>query len=265
MWHNIYAYVFILTQYFKQMYLNMEGYAMLELNQLTKVYDKKTRAVDSINLKVEAGEIFGFIGPNAAGKTTAIKMITGMLSPTEGTVIIEGIDISENPIEAKKKFTFVPDRPEIFDAITGYDYLNFIGDIYRVPLEKRKGRYEKFTIPFEIDEDLGKPINSFSHGMRQKLLISGALLPNPKLFILDEPLTGLDPKSARLLKDIMREHCNQGGTVFFSSHVLEVVENLCDRIAIINKGKIISVGTVSQIKAESDSLEDIFLEITKDE
>lgn len=238
---------------------------MLKLIELTKIYDKKVLAVDSIDLHVKPGEIFGFIGPNGAGKTTTIKMITGMLRPTEGTVLIDDIDVKKKPIEAKKKFTFVPDRPEVFDSITGYDYLNFIGDIYKVPSKNRKERFEKFTIPFGINNDLGKPINSFSHGMRQKLLISGALLPNPKLFILDEPLTGLDPKSARLLKDIMREHCDEGGTVFFSSHVLEVVENLCDRIAIINKGKIISVGTVDEIKAKGKSLEDIFLEMTKDE
>jgi ABC-2 type transport system ATP-binding protein len=238
---------------------------MLKLSSVKKVYDNKTLAVDSIDLHVKPGEIFGFIGPNGAGKTTTIKMITGMLRPTEGSISIDGVDVSSNPIEAKKKFTFVPDRPEIFDSITGYDYLNFIGDIYKVPMDNRKERFEKFTIPFDINDDLGKPINSFSHGMRQKLLISGALLPNPKLFILDEPLTGLDPKSARLLKDIMREHCNEGGTVFFSSHVLEVVENLCDRIAIINKGKIISIGTVEEIKAKGESLEEIFLEMTKDE
>ncbi len=238
---------------------------MLDISNLTKIYDGNVLAVDQIDLNVEAGEIFGFIGPNGAGKTTTIKMMTGMLNPNSGSVKMDGLDIQKNPIEAKSKFTFVPDRPEIFDAITGYDYLNFIGDIYRVPVGERKERFEKFTIPFEINKDLGKPINTFSHGMRQKLLISGALLPNPKLFILDEPLTGLDPKSSRLLKDIMREHCNQGGTVFFSSHVLEVVENLCDRIAIINRGKIIAIGTVSQIKAQGDSLEDIFLEMTKDE
>jgi ABC-2 type transport system ATP-binding protein len=238
---------------------------VLDISNLTKIYDGNVLAVDQIDLNVEAGEIFGFIGPNGAGKTTTIKMMTGMLNPNSGSVKMDGLDIQKNPIEAKSKFTFVPDRPEIFDAITGYDYLNFIGDIYRVPVGERKERFEKFTIPFEINKDLGKPINTFSHGMRQKLLISGALLPNPKLFILDEPLTGLDPKSSRLLKDIMREHCNQGGTVFFSSHVLEVVENLCDRIAIINRGKIIAIGTVSQIKAQGDSLEDIFLEMTKDE
>ncbi len=238
---------------------------MLKLSNLTKVYDEKVLAVDDIDLRVESGEIFGFIGPNGAGKTTTIKMITGMLNPNSGKIEIDGIDIQHEPIEAKRKFTYVPDRPEIFDAITGYDYLNFIGDIYKVPAAERQPRFEKFTIPFEINKDLGKPINTFSHGMRQKLLISGALLPNPKLFILDEPLTGLDPKSARLLKDIMREHCSNGGTVFFSSHVLEVVENLCDRIAIINKGRIISIGTVGEIRAHGTSLEEIFLEMTRDE
>lgn len=238
---------------------------MLQLVDLSKNYDGKKLAVDQVNLTVNEGEIFGFIGPNGAGKTTTIKMVTGMLLPTTGKVQIDKIDVCKQPVQAKRRFTFVPDHPEIFDAISGFDYLNFIGDIYQVPKDVRKERIEQYTVPFGIFDDLGKSVGSFSHGMKQKLLISGALLPQPKLFILDEPLVGLDPRSARMLKDIMREHCSQGGTVFFSSHVLEVVENLCDRIAIIKDGSLIAVGTVEEIKAQAGSLEEIFLEMTEDE
>ena len=238
---------------------------MLKLMNLTKNYDGKKLAVDGIDLQVDPGEIFGFIGPNGAGKTTTINMITGLLFPTDGQVLINNVDVQQDPVAAKKQFTFVPDHPEIFDAISGFDYLNFIGDIYGVPAELRKIKIEKFTKPFGIYENLGQAINSYSHGMKQKLLISGALLPDPQLFILDEPLAGLDPRSARMLKDLMKEHCAKGGTVFFSSHVLEVVEDLCDRIAIIKNGKIIALGTVDEIRAKSASLEDIFLELTEDE
>jgi ABC-2 type transport system ATP-binding protein len=238
---------------------------VLKLSNLTKNYDGKKLAVNKIDLTVKHGEIFGFIGPNGAGKTTTIKMITGMLLPTSGQVLIDNVDISKNAVEAKSKFTFVPDHPEIFDAISGFDYLNFIGDIYGIPKDTRKQRIEKFTKAFEIYDSLGKSVSSYSHGMKQKLLISGALLPNPKLFILDEPLVGLDPRSARILKDIMRDHCRAGGTVFFSSHVLEVVENLCDRIAIIKNGEIIALGTIDEIKDQDVSLEEMFLELTENE
>jgi ABC-2 type transport system ATP-binding protein len=238
---------------------------VLKLSNLTKNYDGKKLAVDSIDLTVNHGEIFGFIGPNGAGKTTTIKMITGMLLPTSGQVLIDNVDICKDPVKAKNKFTFVPDHPEIFDSISGFDYLNFIGDIYGIDQDIRQQRIEKYTKTFEIYDSLGKAVSSYSHGMKQKLLISGALLPNPKLFILDEPLVGLDPRSARILKDIMREHCQTGGTVFFSSHVLEVVENLCDRIAIIKDGKIIALGTIDQIKDQDESLEEMFLELTENE
>lgn len=238
---------------------------MLRLVDLTKNYDGKKLAVDGINLDVSSGEIFGFIGPNGAGKTTTIKMITGMLLPTSGKVFVDNVDVRNRPVEAKKRFAFVPGHAEIFDSISGFDYLNFIGDIYNVSKNLRQKRIEQFTVPFGIYEDLGKAISSFSHGMKQKLMISGALLSKPKLFILDEPLVGLDPKSAKMLKDIMKEHCAAGGTVFFSSHVLEVVENLCDRIAIIQDGRIIAMGTVADIKAQGGSLEDIFLELTENE
>ncbi|OPJ56081.1 ABC transporter ATP-binding protein [Alkalithermobacter paradoxus] len=239
---------------------------MLTLKNVSKSYDKSKKAVDNISLEINKGEIVGFIGPNGAGKTTTIKMITGMISPDEGSVIVNGLDITKNPVEAKKSFTFVPDHPAIFDSIKGIDYLNFIADMYDVSINDRKERIEKFTKTFQIYDALTKTINSYSHGMRQKLLISAALLPNPKLFILDEPLVGLDPHSAKILKDLMKEHCKSGGTVFFSSHLLEVVENLCDKVAIIHKGSLIAYDTAENIKNKSNStLEEIFLEMTKDE
>lgn len=242
---------------------------MLQLKNVSKSYDGKKKAVDNVTFDVKQGEIFGFIGPNGAGKTTTIKMVTGILASSQGQININGVDIAKEPVKAKMNFTYVPDHPIIFNAIKGIDYLNFMADMYEVPLGERKERIEKFTKLFNIYDALTKPANSYSHGMTQKLLLSGALLPNPNLFILDEPLTGLDPHSAKTLKDLMKEHCAQGGTVFFSSHVLEVVENLCDRIAIINKGKLIACDTVKNIKDASkepgSTLEDIFLEMTKNE
>ncbi|MGM0411185.1 MAG: ABC transporter ATP-binding protein [Bacillota bacterium] len=239
---------------------------MLKLDSVTKIYDGETKAVDNLNLEVKKGEIFGFLGPNGAGKTTTIKMITGILEATAGKITIGGHDIEKDTIEAKKTFSYVPDHPEIFDSIRGIDYLNFIADIYDVSEKKREEKINKFTKNFEIYNDLTKAINSYSHGMKQKLLISGALLVDPELFILDEPLGGLDPRSARILKDLMREHCANGGTVFFSSHVLEVVENICDRIGIINKGELIAYGDLEEIKENKDrSLEELFLELTENE
>ncbi|MBM7542243.1 ABC transporter ATP-binding protein [Amphibacillus cookii] len=239
---------------------------MLTLKNASKTYGNNKKAVDQLNLEIEKGEIIGFIGPNGAGKTTTIRMITGIIAPTEGTIEINGKDIAKQPVEAKKNFTFVPDHPTIFDAIKGIDYLNFIADMHEVTIQQRKERIEKYTKAFQIYDALPQTINSYSHGMKQKLLISGALLPNPNLFILDEPMVGLDPHSAKILKDVMREHCEKGGTVFFSSHVLEVVENLCDRVAIIHRGKLIACDTAENIKKNSSAtLEEIFLEMTKDE
>ncbi len=239
---------------------------MLKVNSVTKVYENNKKAVDDLNLTVNKGEIFGFLGPNGAGKTTTIRMITGILDITEGDILVNGYSIAKETIKAKSSFTFVPDHPEIFDSISGIEYLNFIADMYEVPLEDRENIIEKYARDFEIYEDLTQQIKSYSHGMRQKLLVIGALLPNPKILILDEPLGGLDPRSARILKNIMREHCQEGGTVFFSSHVLEVVENLCDRVAIIDEGQLIACDTLKNLKQNTDiSLEDIFLELTEDE
>ncbi len=239
---------------------------MLVISNVSKSYDHEKKAVDSLSLEINQGEIIGFIGPNGAGKTTTIKMITGILAPTTGEIRINGKDINREPVAAKRNFTFVPDHPTIFDGIRGIEYLNFIADMYDIPEAVRQERIERFTKVFQIYNALKDSISSYSHGMRQKLLISGALLPNPKLFILDEPMVGLDPQSNKMLKDIMKEHCKNGGTVFFSSHMLEVVENLCDRVAIIHKGKLIACDTLENIKQKNDtSLEEIFLEMTKDE
>ncbi|MCF8008572.1 MAG: ABC transporter ATP-binding protein [Halanaerobiales bacterium] len=239
---------------------------MFKIQNVTKIYENKKKAVDKLNLEVENGEIFGFLGPNGAGKTTTIRMMTGILDITEGDIFINQYNIKKDPIEAKKCFTFVPDHPEIFDSIKGIDYLNFIADMYEVSLNERKKLIEKYTKDFEIYKDLTDSINSYSHGMKQKLLVTGALLPKPKLLILDEPLGGLDPRSSRILKNIMKEHCSEGNTVFFSSHILEIVENLCDRIGIIDNGKLIACDTMENLRKKSDStLEDIFLELTEDE
>jgi ABC-2 type transport system ATP-binding protein len=239
---------------------------MLQIKDVTKVYGKDKKAVDALSMTVNQGEIFGFIGPNGAGKTTTLKMITGIIAPTDGDIFVGGHSIKTDAVAAKKSFTFVPDHPEIYDAVKGIDYLNFIADMYEVSLNDRKERIERYTKLFQIDDALLQTVNAYSHGMRQKLMICGALLPKPKLFILDEPHVGLDPHSAKVLKDLMKEHCAEGGTVLFSSHVLEVVENLCDRVAIIHKGKLIGCGTIDEITNNTDvSLEDIFLEMTKDE
>ncbi len=239
---------------------------MIVLKNLTKSYDGTKNAVKNLSMTIKQGEIFGFLGPNGAGKTTTIKMITGVLAPTAGKITVNGIDLKKSPVAAKMNFTYVPDHPEIFSAITGIDYLNFIADMYEVSVRERKKKIEEFAGTFNIYDNLTQTVNSYSHGMKQKLLITGALLPTPKIFILDEPLTGLDPHSAKLLKDIMRDHCDRGGTVFFSSHVLAVVEGLCDRIGIIHVGKLIACDTVAKIKENSSgNLEEIFLEMTANE
>lgn len=242
---------------------------MLKLKNLSKTYSKgQIKAVDNITLEVKPGEIFGFLGPNGAGKTTTIKMIVGLLKPDEGNVYIDGIDVWENPLEAKKKISYVPDTPEVYDKLKGIEYLNFIADIYGVPKDIRQERIEKYLDIFELENAIGNIIGSYSHGMKQKLVLISALIHEPELFILDEPMVGLDPKSSFNLKEIMRQRCKEGKTVFFSTHVLEVAEKLCDRIAIINKGKIIALGTMDELRSaaeDKESLEKIFLELTDDE
>ena len=239
---------------------------MLEIRSLSKIYSNGKQALDSLSLTISPGELIGFIGPNGAGKTTALRIITGVIPPTSGEVLLGGHSITEEPVKAKKTFAFVPDHPEIYQGLRGIQYLNFLGDIYEVEPALRKERVERYARLFQIEEALNQKISSYSHGMKQKLLITGALLPQPPLFILDEPHVGLDPHSAKVLKDLMEEHCQKGGSVLFSSHVLEVVENLCHKVAILHKGRLLAYDTLTAIKADSSlSLEEIFLEMTEDE
>ncbi len=240
---------------------------MIEFKDVSKSYIKDKKSVDSLNFSVEDGEIFGFLGPNGAGKTTTIKMLTGILDiDVGGDILIDGKSIKSNPLEAKKQFGYIPDSPDMFLKLKGIEYLNFIADIYEISKEDRKERIENLAKKFKIYDDLDSRMESYSHGMRQKLMIISVLLHNPKNWILDEPMTGLDPKSAFDLKEMMKVHAKNGNTVFFSTHVLEVAEKLCDRIGIINKGKLLFVGTFAEMKSklkENASLEDLFLEITE--
>ncbi|MGI6510259.1 MAG: ABC transporter ATP-binding protein [Erysipelotrichaceae bacterium] len=237
---------------------------MIEIKNVSKSYTKGIKSVDNLNLTINNGEIFGFLGPNGAGKTTTIKMITGILDADEGEILIDGYDVDKQPMEAKRQFGFVPDSPDIFLSLKAIEYLNFLCDIYDV--EDRENKIVSLTKKFEIYDVLNNKLESFSHGMRQKIILIGALLHNPNNWILDEPMTGLDPKSSFDLKEMMREHADEGKTVFFSTHVLEVAEKMCDRIGIISKGKLLFVGTVEQAReqfAKEGSLEKVFLEITE--
>ena len=239
---------------------------MLSIQNVSKTYSKgKVKAVDNISLSVKKGEIFGFLGPNGAGKTTTIKMITGILPIDNGKISISGFDIEKEPIKAKMNMGFVPDTHDIYERLKGIEYLNFIADVYEVPSDIRKERIDKYLDMFEMKKAAGQPIKSYSHGMKQKIIVTGALLHQPPLWIMDEPLTGLDPKSSHLLKEEMNSHCTNGNTVFFSTHVLEVAEKICHRIGIINKGKIIAVGTIDELRQSQDaSLESIFLSLTEE-
>ncbi len=241
---------------------------MITINHVSKSYVKGKKSVDNLNLEIKNGEIFGFLGPNGAGKTTTIKMITGILKPDEGEILLDGKNIEKQPVDAKKTIGFVPDSPDMFLRLTGIEYLNFIADMYEVPSEDRKERIEKLAKRFEIENDLGSSMQSYSHGMRQKIIVISMLLHQPKNWILDEPMTGLDPKSSFQLKELMREHAKKNNTVFFSTHVLEVAEKLCDRVGIIHKGNLIFVGTYEELKSEvkeGSSLEEMFLELTENE
>jgi ABC-2 type transport system ATP-binding protein len=237
---------------------------MIQIENVTKIYSGKVKAVDAISLTVNDGEIIGFIGPNGAGKTTTIKMMTGILSPDTGSVLLNGIDIVKNPIEAKRQFGLVTDNPDIFLRLKGIEYLNFMADIYDVSEADRRERIQRLAETFEMTSALNDKILSYSHGMRQKIVVLGVLVHNPSIWILDEPLTGLDPQSAFALKEMMRKHAEDGKTVFFSTHVLEVAEKLCHKVAIIDKGKIFYFGTLDNLKKDypEKSLEDIFLEVT---
>jgi ABC transporter, ATP-binding protein len=241
---------------------------MIEIKKVSKEYKKDKKVINNISLEIKDGEIFGFLGPNGAGKTTTIKMITGILEIDEGDILIDGKSIKKEPIEAKKQMGLVPDNPDTFLKLKGIEYLNFMADIYEVSTQDRVKRIKELSKKFEINNVLNNKIESYSHGMRQKLIIIGVLLHNPKNWILDEPMTGLDPKSSFELKNMMREHANQKNTVFFSTHILDVAERLCDRIGIIDKGKLLFVGTYEDLKKElkeNKSLEELFMEIVENE
>ena len=241
---------------------------MIEIKNISKEYKKNKKVINDINLEIKDGEIFGFLGPNGAGKTTTIKMITGILEIDKGDILIDGKSIKKELIEAKKQIGLVPDNPDVFLKLKGIEYLNFMADIYEVSTQDRVKRIKELSEKFEINNVLNNKIESYSHGMRQKLIIIGVLLHNPKNWILDEPMTGLDPKSSFELKNMMREHANQKNTVFFSTHILDVAERLCDRIGIIDKGKLLFVGTYEDLKKElkeNKSLEELFMEIVENE
>lgn len=232
---------------------------MLLIDRYTKLYGKKV-AVDNLSLHIKPGEIYGFIGHNGAGKTTTLKACAGILNFEYGNILIDGISIKEKPMECKKKIAYIPDNPDLYGFLTGATYLNFIADIYKVPLEIRNKRIEDFADKYGIIDDLGMPINSYSHGMRQKIAIISALIHEPKLILMDEPFVGLDPKASHTLKNQMREICDNGGAIFFSTHVLEVAEKLCDKVAVIKDGRLIASGTMAEVKGNL-SLEDAFLEL----
>lgn len=232
---------------------------MLKIEHLTKEYGEK-KAVDDLSLHIAPGEIYGFIGHNGAGKTTTIKACCGILQFENGEITIDGVSVKENPLECKKKIAYIPDNPDLYDFMTGTQYLNFVGDIFGVDGESRTMRVTKYADAFELTENLHQPISSYSHGMKQKLAIISALMHEPKLIIMDEPFVGLDPKASHLLKNIMKEMCADGSAIFFSTHVLEVAEKLCDKVAIIKGGKLIKAGTMAEVKGDT-SLEDVFLEL----
>ena len=232
---------------------------MLNIEHLTKTYGEK-KAVDDLSLHIAPGEIYGFIGHNGAGKTTTIKACCGILQPDSGEVYIDGVSVKENPIAAKAKIAYIPDNPDLYEFMTGIQFLNFIGDVFGVSSEDRQARIRKYADLFELTNDLAQPISAYSHGMKQKLAIISALLHEPKLLIMDEPFVGLDPKASHILKELMRELCKNGGAIFFSTHVLEVAEKLCDKVAIIKGGKLIKSGTMEEVKGDA-SLENVFLEL----
>ena len=237
---------------------------MIKFENVTKVYNKTVRAVDDISFSVKGGEIVGFIGPNGSGKTTTMKMLTGIIKADVGKITVNGFNVRKDPIKAKESIGYIADSPDMFLRLKGTEFLDLIGDIYRVPTEKRQERIQEFAKRFELTEALSSPIMSYSHGMRQKIMVIAALMHDPPVWILDEPMVGLDPKSAFELKEMMREHAKNGNAVFFSTHVLEVAEKLCDRAIIIKKGHILYDGTLEKLEStnKNESLEKIFLELT---
>ena len=235
---------------------------MLRIEHLTKIYGEK-KAVDDLSIHIKPGEIYGFIGHNGAGKTTTLKSVVGILQFDSGEIFINGNSIKEDPLTCKRDIAYIPDNPDLYDFMTGIKYLNFIADIFGVSSSDRQSRIHDYAERFELTKDLAQPIAAYSHGMKQKLAIIAAWIHTPKLIIMDEPFVGLDPKASHLLKIMMREVCDEGGAIFFSTHVLEVAEKLCDKIAIIKGGKLIRSGTMADVKGDS-SLEQVFLELEGD-
>ena len=235
---------------------------VLSIEHLTKTYGEK-KAVDDLSLSIKAGEIYGFIGHNGAGKTTTLKSVVGILVFDAGEIRVNGNSVREDPLAVKREIAYIPDNPELYPYMTGIKYLNFIADVFRVPADVREERIKKYADAFELTADLAQPIASYSHGMKQKLAVISAWIHEPKLIVMDEPFVGLDPKAAHTLKEMMRELCDGGGAIFFSTHVLEVAEKLCDKVAIIKGGKLIRSGTMEEVKGD-ESLESVFLELEED-
>lgn len=234
---------------------------MLKINNLTKTYGEK-KAVDNLTIHIKPGEIYGFIGHNGAGKTTTLKSVAGILKFDNGEIYIDGISIKDDPIACKKKIAYIPDNPDLYDFMSGIRYLNFVADIYGVSSSDRSKKIKEYAEIFGIRNNLAQPIASYSHGMKQKLAIIAAWIHKPQLIIMDEPFVGLDPSAAHDLKEMMRKHCDEGGAIFFSTHVLEVAEKLCDKVAIIKNGELIKSGTMEEVKGDT-SLEDVFLDLEK--
>ena len=232
---------------------------MLRIEHLTKSYGEK-KAVDDLSLHIQPGEIYGFIGHNGAGKTTTLKSCVGILRFDSGEIYVDGISVRANPLECKRRLAFIPDNPDLYDFMSGVKYLNFVADIFGVGEKEREERIHRFASMLELEKDLAQPISAYSHGMKQKLAVISAWLHAPRLIIMDEPFVGLDPIAAHLLKGLMREHCDAGGAIFFSTHVLEVAEKLCDKVAIIREGRLVVSGPMDEVKGNS-SLESVFLEL----
>ena len=234
---------------------------MLRISHLTKTYGSKT-AVSDLTLHIAPGEIYGFIGHNGAGKTTTLKACCGILPFDQGEILVDGISVTEDPLACKKRIAYIPDNPDLYEFLTGFQYLNFIADVFAIPKDERKRRIDQYAEVFSLTGDLGQPISSYSHGMKQKLAILSALIHQPRLLMMDEPFVGLDPSASHQLKTIMRELCNQGCAIFFSTHVLEVAEKLCDKVAIIRGGKLVAAGSMEDVKGDA-SLEEVFLELAE--
>lgn len=232
---------------------------MLKIDHFTKTYGEK-KAVDDLSLHIQPGEIYGFIGHNGAGKTTTLKSVAGIMQFDRGEILVDGVSMKRDPIACKKKIAYIPDNPDLYDFMTGIQYLNFVGDVFGVPARERKERVQELAQAFELTADLNQPVGSYSHGMKQKLAIISAWLHEPRLILMDEPFVGLDPKAAHVLKEMMRKTCDRGGAIFFSTHVLEVAEKLCDKVAIIKGGRLIRSGTMEEVKGDT-SLESVFLEL----